>query len=315
MAIALVTGCAGFIGRTLVEQLLARGDYVVGVDSLTYAARHDLLPTIPRFKLIVQDIREIDHLQHADVIFHLAGDTHVCNSVEDSQRFIQTNILGTHRLLERIRQTAVHNRPTLIHVSTDEVYGDIESPFLSYEGDQTKPNSPYSASKAAADQLVNAWQRTYDLKARIVRPSNCYGVGQYPEKLIPKTIRYWQLGRRMTVHGDGTQVRSWLAVEDCARAMIAVWLKGEDGGIYNVPGNAEVSVRSVVEKIQQACQGRFPMTWPKGAVQWGCERPGGDLRYQVDGGRLYQLGWKAKGDLNGDLEEIVRAEMEYGIAV
>jgi dTDP-glucose 4,6-dehydratase len=316
VGIALVTGGAGFIGRELVHQLFARGHYIIVVDKGTYAARFDLLDGYrSRSRVLHCDVAELENLHGADAVFHLAAESHVDNSISDAGRFIESNVGGTFRLLELIRGQRPHDRPTLIHVSTDEVYGDVSEDRVSYEEDTLYPSSPYSASKAAADMLVMAWQRTYGLKARIVRPSNCYGHSQYPEKLIPKTIRSWQLGRRMTVHGDGTQTRSWLNVEDCARALIAVWERGLDGEIYNVPGNAEVSVRSVVAKVHELCGKQELCQVPKGVVNYGCERPGGDRRYRVNGDRLLKLGWTPKGEFLKDLEEIVRHELEIGVTI
>jgi dTDP-glucose 4,6-dehydratase len=311
--IALVTGGAGFIGRELVHQLFVRGDHIVVVDKGTYAARFDLLdPYRDRLRLVEADIHDLDATYGADVVFHLAAESHVDNSITDAKKFINSNVGGTYHLLELIRGQRPHDRPTLIHVSTDEVYGDVADDVLSIEEDTLYPSSPYSASKAAADMLVLAWQRTYGLKARIVRPSNCYGVYQYPEKLIPKTIRHWMLGKRMTVHGDGTQTRSWLAVEDCARALLAVWERGLDGEIYNVPGNTEVSVRSVVRRLHELCADKSPGTWEP---VWGCDRPGGDRRYRVDGSRLEKLGWTPRGDLMRDLPGIVDAELTQGVRI
>jgi dTDP-glucose 4,6-dehydratase len=311
--VCLVTGCAGFIGRTLVDQLLSRGHYVIGVDKGTYASRFDLLATCSdRFRLARSDVSDLTHLYGADTVFHLAAESHVDNSINDSRRFISTNVGGTHHLLELIRGQRPHDRPTFIHMSTDEVYGDVPEEWASQENDVLCPSSPYSASKAAADMLVLAWQRTYGLKARIVRASNCYGSDQYPEKLIPKTIRSWQLGKRMTIHGDGSQTRMWLHVEDCARALIKVWEMGQDGEVYNVPGDTEASVRMVVETLQGLCAEQTPgVACPM--PQWGCERPGGDRRYRVDGTLLKRLGWEATRSFFVSLPEIVRAELEAGV--
>lgn len=317
MAIALVTGGAGFIGRELCHQLYAGGHHIVVVDKGTYAARFDLLhPYRDRVRVVERDVVDAEHLFGADVVFHLAAESHVDNSITDARRFVESNVGGTYRLLELIRGARPHDRPTLVHVSTDEVYGSLpELEPASGEWDPLLPSSPYAASKAAADMLVMAWGRTYGLKYRIVRPSNCYGLNQYPEKLIPKTIRAWQLRKPFTVHGDGTQTRSWLAVEDCARALIAVWQRGEDGGIYNVPGNAEVSVRSVVAKIQALCIAREGSPPGSFAILWNCDRPGGDLRYKVNGDRLAALGWTPEGCFWRDLEQIVRSELESGIRI
>lgn len=309
----MVTGGAGFIGRELVHQLYLRGHHIIVVDKGTYAARPDLLePYRDRTRIIECDVSDLSHFYGSDVVFHLAAETHVDNSIDDAARFIESNVLGTFRLLELVRGLRPHDRPTFIHVSTDEVYGDVAGAYESRECDLLLPSSPYSASKAAADQLVMAWQRTYGLKARIVRPSNCYGFGQYPEKLIPKTIRYWQLGRAMTIHGDGSQSRMWLSVEDCARALLSVWANGLDGGVYNVPGNCEMGVRMVVERLQSLCEARSP-SGRAPVARFGCERPGGDRRYRVDGGMLGLLGWRPEGDFPRDLEEIVRQELEQGV--
>lgn len=314
MGIALVTGGAGFIGRELCHQLFERGHHIIVVDKGTYASRFELLhPYRDRLRLVEIDTQRVDSLYGADVVFNLAAESHVDNSITDARRFYETNIGGTYNLLELIRGQRAHDRPTLIHVSTDEVYGDVPEGIESREEDPLWPSSPYSASKAAADMLVLAWARTYGLRTRIVRPSNCYGPYQYPEKLIPKTIRSWQLGRAMTIHGDGTQTRSWLAVEDCARALLAVWERGEDGEIYNVPGNAEISVRAVVQKLEAILLREAPRDAHK--PRWGCDRPGGDRRYRVAGARLLRLGWTPRGDLARDLEGIVRAELQQGILI
>jgi dTDP-glucose 4,6-dehydratase len=318
MSIVMVTGAAGFIGREIVHQLYAAGHHIVAVDAETYAARPDLLqPYRDRMRYLWSDVRDLKHLFGAEVIFNLAAESHVDNAISDPTKFVENNVLSTASLLELIRGQRPHDRPTLIHVSTDEVYGTMPDGMTSLEIDSLDPSSPYSASKAAADMLVLAWQRTYGLKARIVRPSNCYGLWQYPEKLIPKTIRSWLMGRPMTIHGDGTQTRSWLAVEDCAKALLAVWERGEDGGIYNVPGNSEVSVRAVVERIRSLCAyheagvlGRKSDT-----PIYGCERPGGDRRYNVNGERLLSLGWQPHGKLWRDLDPIVRQELESGVHI
>ncbi len=310
----MVTGGAGFIGRELVYRLYEAGHHIIVVDKGTYASRFDLLqPYRDRLKVVERDVRDLDHLHGAEVVFHLAAESHVDNSISDASRFLDANVGGTYSLLELIRGQRPHDRPTLIHVSTDEVYGDVPDGWASKENDPLIPSSPYSASKAAGDMLVLAWARTYGLRARTVRPSNCYGEGQHPEKLIPKTVRHAVMGRPMTVHGDGTQTRSWLAVEDCARALITVWRQGADGEIYNIPGNAEVSVRAVVKRVQELYQ-KLTLVKPL-ENRWDCERPGGDRQYRVDGTLLRRLGWEPKGEFFRDLEGIVRAEIDAGVVL
>jgi dTDP-glucose 4,6-dehydratase len=155
-----------------VEQLLARGDYVVGVDSLTYAARPDLLPNAGHFRFVEQDVRDMEHLHGADVLFHLAAESHVDNGNSDPRKFLDTNVGGTFHLLELVRGRRAHERPLFVQMSTDEVYGSVPEDYASQENEVLIPSSPYSASKAAADQLVMGWATTYGLRTRIVRGSN-----------------------------------------------------------------------------------------------------------------------------------------------
>lgn len=311
--IILVTGGYGFIGRETVIQLWQRGDHVVVVDCLTYAARPDLLPDLPRVTYVEKNILELDHLFGADAIVHCAAETHVDNSLDDAKKFIHANVLGTFHLLEIIRARRSYERPLFLNISTDEVYGDITNGD-SVESDPLVPSSPYSASKAAAELLTMAWARTYGLRIRTIRASNCYGPGQYPEKLIPKVIRSLQLGRDIPVHGDGSQTRNWLHVEDCVRAILAVLDKGQDGETYNIPGNTETSVRSIVAKLVRAYEEESGRPSPS-LVSYGQERPGGDTRYCVSGGKIAGLGWVAKGNLLTDLPKLLRHEIDLGVQV
>jgi dTDP-glucose 4,6-dehydratase len=312
--IVLITGGYGFIGREVAIQCWHRGDHVVVVDACTYAARPELLPDLPRITKVEGDIRELSHLFGADTIVHCAAETHVCNSIDDAQMFVETNILGTFHLLELIRAKRGYERPLFLNVSTDEVFGDVPGRDVSTERDHLLPSSPYSASKAAAELLTMAWARTYGLRIRTVRPSNCYGPGQYPEKLIPKVIRCLQLGRDIPIHGDGSQTRSWLHVEDCARAILAVLDHGQDGDSYNVPGNTAASVRDIVEALvghYTALTGR-----PSPSVlSFGQERPGGDTRYCVAGKKIAGLGWRTRGAFWDDLSQILRHELDLGVHV
>lgn len=311
--VVLVTGGYGFIGREVTIQLWQRGDYVVVVDCCTYAARSDLLPDLPRVTYIEKNILELDHLFGADAIVHCAAETHVDNSLDDAKKFIHANVLGTFHLLEIIRARRSYERPLFINISSDEVYGDITTGH-SVEGDALVPSSPYSASKAAAELLTMAWARTYGLRIRTLRGSNAYGPGQYPEKLIPKVIRSLQLGRDIPIHGDGTQTRNWLHVEDCARAILAVLDKGQDGEAYNVPGNTETSVRSIVAKLVRSYEEETGRPSPS-LVSYGQERPGGDTRYCVSGDKIAGLGWVAKGNLWTDLPKLLRHEIDLGVQV
>lgn len=302
-----VTGCAGFIGRYVTEKLLARGDLVYGIDALTYAADPTLpskwLAQHPRFKFVSSDINALGAWPDVDAVIHLAAETHVDNSFDASERFFRTNVLGTLHLLEMTRARARDAQMTFVQVSTDEVYGEI----LEGTCDETaplNPSSPYAASKAAADCAVLAWGRTYKLPYRIIRPSNCYGLGQYPEKLIPKAVRRMTLGQRIPLHGDGKALRSWLWVDDCANAILAVLDKGRDGQVYNVPGASQASAMEVALWIVRA----FGDGDDQERLQFGFERPGLDRRYAVRDTQLEALGWKATGELERDLPALVEAE-------
>lgn len=291
-----VTGCAGFIGKHLTRKLLERGDYVYGIDALTYAADPQSVESFrgsDRFQFVGRDIRDLGRWPDVDAVLHLAAETHVDNSLTESSRFVETNVNGTLHLLEMTRAKSQHGMPRFIHISTDEVYGPITEGKATPES-PLAPSSPYAASKAAADHLVSAWSRTFGLPSTIIRPTNCYGLGQYPEKLIPKTVRSLMLGRPMTVHGDGSQTRQWLWVEDLANAIIRV-LDNPSPPIVNVGGNTEASVRDIVSFIG-------------GESKEGYERPACDQRYSVDDSYIREAGWKPKGDFWRDLPGLVEAE-------
>jgi dTDP-glucose 4,6-dehydratase len=300
-----VTGCAGFIGRVVTQKLLERGDYVYGVDALTYAADPDStqqfrLSFADTFSFVARDIRELGRWPDVDTVVHLAAETHVDNSLTEGNRFVETNVNGTLRLLEMTRAKSQHGMPHFIHISTDEVYGSIAEGKATVDS-PLQPSSPYAASKAAADLLVQAWGKTYDLPYAILRPTNCYGNFQYPEKLIPKAVRSLMLGRPIPIHGDGSQTRCWLNVEDLASAILLVLDKRLEG-IWNVGGNTEASVAHVSARIQAL----FGVMVDR--AKYGYERPAGDLRYAVDDSTLRHLGWSPVGDFWADLPALVQAE-------
>ena len=300
MKYVAVTGCAGFIGRVVTDRLLARGDYVYGVDAMTYAADPSHLALTrgkyPRhFSFVQSDIRALGRFPDVDAVIHLAAETHVDNSLTDPTAFVGTNVNGTAHLLEMVRAKAQHGMPHFIHISTDEVYGSITSGVATPES-PLRPTSPYAASKAAADLLVQSWGQTFGIPYTIIRPTNVYGPGQYPEKLIPKTVRSLILGRPMTVHGDGTQTRCWLSVQDLATALVMVVDRQVAAPIVNVGGNCEASVKDIVEAIVQD------------EYQVGYTRPALDQRYAVDDSVLRQAGWTPRGVFWSDLAGIVVAE-------
>ena len=302
-----VTGCLGFLGRHFVDYLLESEQYVYGIDAETYAADKELLNSQAwlihsrkgHLRYVKADIVTLKHLPDIDAVVNFAAETHVDNSIMDSRRFVESNVLGVQNLLELVRAKRNYEMPRFIQISTDEVYGDVRTGTTD-ETAPLHPSSPYAASKAAADFLVQAYARTYGIPYNIIRPSNCYGPHQYPEKLIPKTVRYFVLGKRMSVHDDGSQTRSWLDVRDCARAVGAVLDRGLPRAIYNIAGNTQASVQSVVEAIAEHMKTT--------RIQFSYYRAGVDERYAVSDAPLRSLGWVPIGDLWRDLPAIVATE-------
>ena len=306
--VVAVTGCLGFIGTHLVEALCQHGYRVYGIDAETYAANLDWLDTrrgyANIFKYQRADICTLDHLPDVDAIIHLAAETHVDNSLLDAERFVRTNFLGTAHLLELARGKRAYHIPTFIQVSTDEVYGSVATGTTT-ETSPLAPSSPYAASKAAGDLLVQAYGHSFGIPFRIVRPSNCYGPRQHPEKLIPKAIRHLALGRPIPIHEGGTASRSWLHVEDCVQAILTVLDQGANGEVYNIGGNTEMSVRGVATLVVEA----FGETAsPCEKLDFGYTRLGLDQRYHVDDTKLRALGWEPKGNLAQDIPALVEAE-------
>jgi len=301
--IVYVTGCLGFIGVHVTRQCLDLGWYVIGVDKLTYASNESFLPEFEKytnFKFIQADINDLDMIYDCDYFINTAAETHVDNSIERSDHFVHSNIDGVHHILKLINQKPRTRMPILLHFSTDEVYGDIMEGFHK-ETDLLKPSNPYSATKAAADMLIMAWGRTYDLPYVIVRPTNNYGIGQYVEKLIPKTVKYLSVGKRVDLHNNGTPVRTWLHAEDTARAVITIINSGVTNDIFNISGNYEEQNIIVVRKIVQLMFGHQDID----QYITKAERPGQDLRYAIDDSKLKALGWTPQADFDTELAEIV----------
>jgi dTDP-glucose 4,6-dehydratase len=257
--IVYVTGCCGFIGSYVTQDCLNRGWYVIGVDKMTYASQpnnlkyfKDICRGEDRFKFIEKDINDLDKLYDCDYIINTAAETHVDNSIVSSNEFLHSNINGVHHLLELIRKKNAFKMPVFLHFSTDEVYGDI-SEGSHIETDLLKPSNPYSSTKAAADMLITAWGRTFKVPYIIVRPTNNYGIGQYVEKLIPKTCKLLQLGKKIPLHNEGNPKRVWLHAGDTANAVITIIDSNFDGKcnnqIYNIGGDTELRNIEVVEKI------------------------------------------------------------------
>lgn len=298
-----VTGCLGFIGYHVTLACLEQGWHVRGIDKGTYAANWNLLDDLKKYKRFIfenKDINEIDKLYECDYFINTAAETHVDNSITSSKVFLESNINGVHHILEKIK--AARKQPIFLHFSTDEVYGDIEKGFHTEE-DLLKPSNPYSATKASADMLITAWARTYGISYVIVRPTNNYGIGQYTEKFIPHTIKYLSLGKKATLHDNGTPRRTWLHASDTAAAVIKIIEVGVVNEVYNISGNYEEQNIVVARKIIKAMGLKGD---PDQYLDTTEKRPGQDVRYAIDDSKLQHLGWKPVADFDSELKSIVK---------
>jgi dTDP-glucose 4,6-dehydratase len=295
------------MGVHVTRACLDHGWYVIGVDKCTYASNVNFLAEFSQyqnFKFIQSDINDLDRLHDCDYIINMAAETHVDNSIMSSGVFLHSNVNGVHNLLELIKQQPRHKQPVLLHFSTDEVYGDIEVGAHT-ERDLLKPSNPYSASKAAADMLITAWARTYGIKYVIVRPTNNYGIGQYVEKLIPKSIKYLELGKKIDLHDRGEPCRTWLHADDTARAVLAIVNAGVINEIYNISGNVEMPNREVIKKILSLHIGQSEAeNWESYIVD--SRRVGQDVRYAIDDSKLKGLGWQCQANFDTELEKVVK---------
>ncbi len=305
MNVVCITGCLGFMGSHFTRACLKKGWKVWGIDKMTYAARADHLNefnTFKAFRFLQADIATMDHLYEVDFVFNFAAETHVDNSIVDSSRFLHTNIRGVENLLELVRAKRNYEMPVFVQISTDEVYGDLVA-GKHRETDALRPSNPYSASKAAADMLIMGWHRTHGVPFTIVRPTNNYGIDQYPEKLIPKAVKYLDLNKKIPLHGDGSFVRNWLHADDTADAIFHIVEHGERNTIYNVSGNYEAPNNEVIAKVLRCYFGKeVPLNEH---VQFNYVRMGEDVRYSLDDSRLRALGWKNARDFDKELAVLV----------
>ena len=310
----IVTGGAGFIGSAVIRKLIKQTSHkVLNIDKLTYAGNLESLKNIDssdRYSFIEQDIANLEKIRliidqyKPDAVMHLAAESHVDRSIDGPSEFINTNIIGTFNILEASRKYFDSLPPKdkrifrFHHISTDEVYGDLEN-SNSFFTEETSyaPSSPYSASKASSDHLVRAWNRTYDLPVLITNCSNNYGPYHFPEKLIPCAILKALKGEDIPVYGDGSQIRDWLYVDDHAEALIKVMEHGKIGETYNIGGHNEKRNIEVVRLICSVLEELHPSK-PKGVklysdlITFVADRPGHDLRYAIDASKIQrELGW------------------------
>lgn len=331
MSKVMITGGAGFIGSALVRHVLG-GSFagnVLNVDKLTYAANLRALDAVSgdsRYRLSQTDIVDLPRLREVfaefdpDIVVHLAAETHVDRSIEDPFEFVRTNVLGTCNLLQV--SLDVHARKPgfrFVHVSTDEVYGSVPAGTAAAEGDPYRPNSPYSASKAASDHMARAWHVTYGLPVITTNCTNNYGPYQYPEKLIPVMILNALNGKPLPVYGDGGNVRDWLFVEDHARAIWEVARRGEVGSSYNISGNAEktnIEIVTAICGILDRLRPRADGASYSEQIRFVTDRPGHDRRYALDSSRIErELGWTAGTSFEKGIELTVRWYLDNAAAL
>ena len=322
----LVTGGAGFIGSAVIRYLINEtNSNVLNIDKLTYAGNLESLETVsnnPRYQFLHADICDKSAMTKAfqdfqpNIVMHLAAESHVDRSIDGPMDFIQTNIIGTYNLLEIARnywQNLTEDKKSSFkfhHISTDEVYGDLEgTEDLFTEATSYSPSSPYSASKASSDHLVRAWYRTYGLPVVVTNCSNNYGPYHFPEKLIPLVILNALDGKPLPVYGDGKQIRDWLYVEDHARALYLVATTAKVGETYNIGGHNEKQNIDVVKTICTILDNIKPRTDGQSYTQqitFVKDRPGHDLRYAIDASKIQQeLNWQPQETFESGIQKTV----------
>jgi len=300
----LVTGSAGFIGSSFVKLMLTKGDYeVISFDALTYAGNLENLDSLkdnPKHTFVKgnieskQDLEKVFDEHKIDGVINFAAESHVDRSIMDSSPFVSTNVFGTVNLLDFSKK---HNVKRYLQVSTDEVYGSLGATGKFTEKTNLKPNSPYSASKTAADNFVRSYYKTFDFPALITRCSNNYGPYQFPEKLIPLMIMNALSDKDLPVYGDGMNVRDWIYVDDHCQAILEVFEKGRVGQVYNIGAENEMPNIEIVKQILSY------LNKPESLIKYVKDRPGHDKRYAMDNTKISsELGWTPKYDFNNGLK-------------
>jgi dTDP-glucose 4,6-dehydratase len=312
MAPLMVTGGCGFIGSNFIRHLLETDPKVaiVNFDALTYAGNLANLSDLadePRYRFVKGDVADRDDVRaivSAGVsgIIHFAAESHVDRSIQDSGPFIRTNVLGTQILLDAAKEFQV---PRYVQVSTDEVYGSLGSTGFFTEETPLAPNSPYAASKTAADLLVRAYVHTFGLNAVITRCSNNYGPYQFPEKLIPLFVSNLVADQQVPVYGDGQQVRDWIHVLDHNRAVELVWRSGRKGEVYNIGGRCEKTNLELTLKLLEL------LGKPQTLIRYVADRPGHDRRYAIDCSKIErELAWRPQITFDDGLRDTIRWYLE-----
>ncbi len=297
----IVTGGLGFIGSNLIDLLLKKNFFVINIDKATYSSNYYNVKEFKKskkYKFIKLDIKnkkfeDILFKYKPNGIFNLAAETHVDRSIDNPDSFIQSNIVGVYNLLECFKNFSKKNKSKLIHISTDEVYGDI----LSGRSDEKypyQPSSPYAASKAASDHLVSSYVRTYNLPAIVTNCSNNYGPKQHPEKLIPKLIYNIFNNKPLPIYGKGTNSREWIYVKDHCEALIKVFLRGKIGEFYNIGSNKNLNNLEVTKELLKNSRKSIKLG-NKVKINFVKDRPGHDIRYALNSNKIKKkLGWRPK---------------------
>ena len=311
----IVTGGSGFIGSNLVNYLIKKKYFIINLDKLTYSSNkyEDKIRKRANYKLIKIDINNqkklVKIIQHYKpiAIFNLAAETHVDRSIDGPKSFIHTNINGTFNLLEALRFLQKKKIiPRLIHISTDEVYGDIKS-GRSNESYSFKPSSPYSASKASSDHLIQSYVRTFKLNAVISNCCNNYGPYQFPEKLIPKMISNIFNNKELPIYARGLNSREWIHVKDHCEALFKLYLKGRTGQSYNVGSGKNLKNIDLVKKILKVCKLMKIEIGKKTKIKFVKDRPGHDFRYALNSKKIFkELKWKPKIKFDDGLKETIK---------
>ena len=306
----LVCGGYGFIGSAFIRNRINENpnDEIINIDNLSIGSNQENVSIINKrnYDFIKADITNLDLIEKiskdVDIIINFAAETHVDRSISNPKPFIDTNVIGTYSLLESARK----NEKIFFHVSTDEVYGDLEfnqKPFT--EKDNLKPSNPYSATKASADLLVQSYMRTYNTKCIITRCTNNFGPFQFPEKLLPKTIIRAKKDLKIPLYGDGNQIRSWIFVLDHINAIDLLIKKGKLGEIYNITSWNEISNKEIVEKILKSIEK------PSNLIEHVNDRPGHDKRYSIDSSKIKEeVGWEPKYDFTDALDQTINWYLE-----
>lgn len=307
----LITGGCGFIASNFLYYMVKKYPNIIfiNIDKIDYCSTANGLPSLkssPNYFFYHTNIANTSFVEHiltnhnVDAVIHFAAQSHVDNSFGNSINFTIDNVLGTHQLLETVRKYGHIKR--FIHVSTDEVYGEVAIDETSSEKSLLNPTNPYAASKAAAEFIVKSYNKSYGIPIIITRGNNVYGPGQYPEKLIPKFLLQLINNKKMTIHGYGTNIRNYIYVEDVARAFETILFKGEEQKIYNIGTDNEYSVMDIATRLHQLLS---PDTVFNSHIRYVEDRPFNDFRYCIDSDNLHRLGWKPEIDFETGLKRTI----------